>query len=139
MQHFACTLLENNTLTCVLAVDNVYSAIWCAGVLQHFGEQHGASWDALGGLHQVGVAAHHADGEHPQGDHGGEVEGGDAGAHADGQAVGEGVHVLGDGRQRLPEHEGGDAACVLDHLWEERERAREDEEENNEQEGEEDG
>ena len=38
-------------------------------------------------LHDVGVAADGGHGEHPQGDHGGEVEGGDTGANADRDAV----------------------------------------------------
>lgn len=81
----------------MLAVDDVERTIWCPGVLEHFGEEHGASRDPFRGLHQVGVATYHSNGEHPQGDHGGEVEGGDASADADGQAVGVSVHVLGDG------------------------------------------
>ena len=103
-------------LTGVLPVDDVERAVGGAGVLQQLGQEHGAAGHALRRLHQVGVAAHHADGEHPQGDHGGEVEGGDAGAHADGQAEGVRVHVLGDGGQRLAQHQGGDAAGVLHHL-----------------------
>lgn len=81
----------------MLSVDYVECTIWCSGILEHFGQKHGAAWDSLRGLHQVGVAAHHSDREHPQRNHGGEVERGDAGTHSDGQAVGVGVHVLGDG------------------------------------------
>jgi len=105
-------------LTVVLAVDDVQRAVRRSGVLQQFGQEHGAPWDALRGLHQVGVATHHPDGEHPQRDHGGEVKRGDAGTHADGQAVGVSVHVPGDGGQRLPQHEGRNAAGMLHHLWE---------------------
>lgn len=103
-------------LTCMLPMDDVQGAIWCARVLQQLGQEHGASWDALGRLHQVRVAAHHPDGEHPQRNHGGEVEGGDAGADAERQAVRVRVHVLGDGGQGFAQHEGGDAAGVLHHL-----------------------
>lgn len=81
----------------MLPVDNIECSIWGPSILQHFSQKHGAARDALRGLHQVRVAAHHGDGEHPQGDHGGEVEGGDAGADAEGEAVGVSVHVLGDG------------------------------------------
>lgn len=97
-------------------MDDVQGPVGQPCILQQLGQQHGAPWDALGGLHQVGVATHHAHGEHPQRDHGGEVEGGDASTHPDGQAVGVGIHVFGDGGQGLPQHQGGDAAGVLCHL-----------------------
>ena len=102
----------------MLAVDDVQRAVGGTGVLQQLGEEHGAAGHALRGLQQVGVAAHQPHREHPQRDHGGEVEGGDAGAHADGQAEGVRVHVLGERGQRLAQHQGGDAACVLHHLCE---------------------
>lgn len=82
----------------MLAVDDVECTIWCPGVLEQFGQEHGASWDPFGGLHQVCVATYHADGEHPQRNHGREVKRGDTSTHSDGQAVGVCVHVLGDGR-----------------------------------------
>lgn len=101
----------------MLAVDDVECSVWCSGVLEQLSQEHGAPGDPLRGLHQVGVATHHADGEHPQRNHGGEVERGDACTHPDGQAVGVRVHVPGDGGQGLPQHEGGDAAGMLHHLW----------------------
>lgn len=110
-------------LTIMLAVDDVERSVRSTCILQHFGEQHGAGGHPLRGLQQVGVAAHHSHGEHPQGDHGREVEGGDASAHPEGQAVGVGVHVLSDGGQGFTEHQGGDAASVLRHLCNETERA----------------
>lgn len=82
----------------MLAVDDVDCTIWCSGILEHFGQEHGASGDPFRGLHQVGVATYHANGEHPQRNHGREVKRGDTSTHADGQAVGVSVHVLGDGR-----------------------------------------
>lgn len=90
--------MNMETLTCVLAVDDVERAIWCPGILEHFGQEHGASWDAFRGLHQVGVATNHPNGEHPERNHGREVKRGDSSTHPDGQAVGVSVHVLGDGR-----------------------------------------
>lgn len=60
--------------------------------------------------------ATHSNGEHPQGDHGGEVEGGDAGTDADGQRVRIGVHVLGNVVHRLAHLQRGDTAAVLDNL-----------------------
>lgn len=86
------------TFTCVLPVDDVESAVRSPGVLEHFGQEHGASWDPFRGLHQVGVATYHTNGEHPERNHGREIERGNACTHPDGQAVGVGVHVLGDGR-----------------------------------------
>lgn len=101
MTHTDCELLNEqgitHTLTCMLSVDYVQCTIWRSGILEHFGQKHSAAWDSLRGLHQVGVATHHPNGKHPQGNHGGEVERGDASTHSDGQAVGVGVHVLGDG------------------------------------------
>lgn len=90
--------MNMNTLTCVLAVDDVECAIWCPGILKHFGQEHCASWDTFRGLHQVRVATYHANGEHPQGNHGREVKRGNARTHSDGQAVSVSVHVFGDGR-----------------------------------------
>lgn len=100
----------------MLAMNDVERSVWSASILQHFGQQHGAGGHPLRGLQQVGVATHHSHGEHPQRDHGREVEGGDAGAHPEGQPVGVGVHVLRDGGQRFTQHQGGDAASVLHHL-----------------------
>lgn len=113
--------MQGFTLTAVLAVDDVERPVRSAGILQHLGEQHGAGRHALRGLHQVGVAAHHAHGKHPQRDHGREVEGRDASAHADGQTERVDVHVFGDGGQSFTEHQGSDAAGVLHHLWERKE------------------
>lgn len=81
----------------MLAVYYVECAIWRPGILKHFSQEHGASWNSLRGLHQVGVATHHADREHPQRNHGREVKGCDTSTHSNGQAVGVSVHVLGDG------------------------------------------
>lgn len=89
---------HSHTLTCVLSMNDVECAIRCPGILEHFGQEHGASRDPFRGLHQVGVATYHTDGEHPEGNHGREVERGNTSTHPDGQAVGVSVHVLGDGR-----------------------------------------
>lgn len=105
-----------SALTCVLSVDDVEGAVRRPSILEHFGQEHGASWDPFGGLHQVGVATHHTDGEHPERNHGREIERSNTSTHPDGQAVGVGVHVLGDGRQRLSQHQGCDAAGVFNHL-----------------------
>ena len=54
--------------------------------------------------------------KHPEGDHGGEVEGGNASAHAQGNSVAGQVHVLRDARQMLAKQEVEIAAQVLDNL-----------------------
>lgn len=61
----------------------------------------------------------HSDGEHPQGDHGGEVEGGNTGTDTDGQGVRVCVHVPGDVGHSLAHLQRGDAAAVLHNLCEE--------------------
>lgn len=58
----------------------------------------------------------YSDGEHPQGDHGREVEGGDTSADTDGQGVRVGVHVLGNVVHGLTHLQGGDATAVLHNL-----------------------
>lgn len=116
------SLCSIRALTGMLPVDDVEGSVRSAGILQHLGEQHGTGGHALRRLQQKGVAAGQGHGEHPQRDHGGEVERGDACAHAEGQAVGVGVHVFGEGGQRFSQHQGGDAAGVLNHLWRKEER-----------------
>jgi len=100
----------------MLPVDDVECTIWSPSILEQFSQKHGAAWDALRGLHQVRVAAHHPDGEHPHRNHGREVKRGDAGTNPDGQTVRVRVHVLCNGGQGFPKHQGCDAAGVLDHL-----------------------
>ena len=56
------------------------------------------------------------EGSYPEGDHGGEVEGGDSGADTQWDAVGEGVHVSCDAVHGLSQLEVGDSAAVLDNL-----------------------
>lgn len=107
---------QRAALTSVLAVDDVERPVWSPSILQHLGQQHGTARHSLRRLQQVGVAAHHAHGEHPQRDHSWEVEGGDACTHPHGQAVSVGVHVLGDGGECLTQHQRGDAAGVLHNL-----------------------
>ena len=47
-------------------------------LLSHLGEEEGSTWVLLRGLEDVRVAAGSRHGEHPQGDHGGKIEGTDA-------------------------------------------------------------
>ena len=84
----------------VLSVDDVDDPVRHAGLLHEFDQGHAGRGVALRGLHDVGVAADGGHGKHPEGDHGGEVEGCDPGADAQRRAVGGQVHVLIDGKER---------------------------------------
>ena len=53
---------------------------------------------------------------YPERNHGGEVEGRDAGGDSQRHSEGQRVHVPGDLRHGLPELQAGDAAAVLHHL-----------------------
>ena len=91
----------------LVAVDDVEDAVGKAGLLEHLGDQDGGAGVALAGLEDEGVSAGQGYGEHPHGDHGGEVEGGDAGDDAEGLAHGVAVHA------------GADLLCefALEKLW----------------------
>src|SRR5277367_4996935 len=84
----------------LVSLDYVEDAVGKAGFFEHLGEEDGGAGVALAGLEDEGVAAGQGDGEHPQWDHGGEVEGGDAGDDAKGLAKGPaidaGPYLLGE-------------------------------------------
>ena len=65
-----------------VAVDHIEYTRWQAGLQRQFGNAQRAGRVALGRFEHKGVAAGHRHGPHPQGHHGREVEGGDAGGHA---------------------------------------------------------
>ncbi len=98
----------------LVAVDDVEDALGQAGFLEHLGEHEAGAGVALGGLEDEGVAAGDGEGRHPEGDHGGEVERGDAGDDAEGLAerpgVNAGAYLLGE----LAFEELGDASGELD-------------------------
>ena len=54
--------------------------------------------------------------EHPEWDHGGEVEGSNASTHSQGCSEAGEIHVLADPGHGLTQHEVGIAAAVLHHL-----------------------
>ncbi len=97
-----------------VAVDYVEDAVGEAGFFEHFGEEVGRAGVALGGLEDEGVAAGEGEGEHPEGDHGGEVEGRDAGDDAEGLAHGVAVDAGADLFGELAFEEVGDAGGELD-------------------------
>ena len=100
----------------VLAVDDIDDARGHAGLLEQLDESHARGGVALRGLHHVGVAANRGHGKHPERDHGGKVEGRDAGADAERGAEAREVHVLGDAREGLAHEEVGVGAALLDDL-----------------------
>ena len=68
----------------LVAVDNVKHAGWQTGFQRQLRDAQRAAGIALRGLQHKGVATSHGHGPHPQRHHSGEVEGGDAGCHAQG-------------------------------------------------------
>ena len=98
----------------LVAVDDVEDAVGEAGFLEHLGEEDGGGGVALGGLEDEGVAAGEGEREHPERDHGGEVEGRDAGDDAERLAHGPGVDAGADLLGELAFEELGDAGGVLD-------------------------
>jgi hypothetical protein len=69
-----------------VTVDDVEHPVGQAGLAEGFGKPQGGRGDLFAGLEDDGVAGGDGGGDHPQRDHGGEVERGDAGDHADGLA-----------------------------------------------------
>ncbi len=98
----------------LVAVDDVEDAVGEAGFLEHFGEEDGGGGVALGGLEDEGVAAGEGEREHPERDHGGEVEGRDAGDDAERLAHGPGVDAGADLLGEFALEELADAGGVLD-------------------------
>ncbi len=98
----------------LVAVDDVEDAVREAGFLEHFGEEDGGGGVALGGLEDEGVAAGDGEREHPERDHGGEVEGRDAGDDAERLAHGPGVDAGADLLGEFALEELADAGGVLD-------------------------
>lgn len=96
-------------------VDNVQNTGGDASLLGELGKDHGCAGVLLGGLNNTGVSDDVGKGEHPEGDHGGEVEGGDTGNDTKGLADGVGVHVGGD-LQGVTHEQVRDGASRLDDL-----------------------
>merc|ERR1719322_527801 len=78
----------------MLTVDDIDDTIWHTRLLEKLQQRHAGRGVPLTGLHDVGVAADGGHGEHPQRDHGREVEGRDAGTDSKGRPEGGQVHVL---------------------------------------------
>lgn len=63
----------------VRAVDGVETSSWKTRVDEKLGKESRSAGNSLGRLHDESVAAHESDRVHPEGNHGGEVEGTNAG------------------------------------------------------------
>jgi len=100
----------------VRAVDNVQDTLGEASLLGKLGQDHGRTGVPLGGLKDVGVSAGDGHGEHPEGNHGGEVEGADSGGNSERLPVRVGVHILGNSGESLTHQKSGDGAGVLNDL-----------------------
>ncbi len=75
----------------LVAIDDLNDTFGQARFFQQFGQHQGHGWITLGRFEDEGVAADDGGGEHPHGDHGGEVERRDTCGHAKGLA--HGIHV----------------------------------------------
>mmetsp|Transcript_23065 Transcript_23065/g.50757 ORF Transcript_23065/g.50757 Transcript_23065/m.50757 type:complete len:469 (+) Transcript_23065:310-1716(+) len=85
-------------------------------VVGHLHKLHSGHRHPLRGLQQHRVPTGRGQGEHPQRDHGREVERGDACGDTQGQAVGVGVHIRADVGQGLALEHARGAAGMLNHL-----------------------
>ena len=109
-------IITNEVDTVVLAMDYIDHAVRESSLFEELQQRHAGSGVSLTGLHDVGVAADGGHGEHPERDHGGEVEGGDTGADPQGRPEGGEVHILADPGHGLAQQQVGVAAAVLHHL-----------------------
>ena len=102
---------------CVLApVDNVEDAIWESRLCGELCDHHRRRRHLFRGLEDKGVAGADCDWEHPEGNHGREVEGRNARDDAKRLLHGDGVHVPANCLHGLAHHECGHANGMLHHL-----------------------
>ena len=98
------------------AVDNVQDTLGEASLLSELCQNHGCAGVPLRGLQNVGVSAGDGQGEHPEGNHGGEVEGADSSSNSKWLPVRVGVHVLRNGGKGFTHEKGGNGAGMLNNL-----------------------
>jgi hypothetical protein len=98
----------------VATVNNVETTSGKTGFSGPASELHHAVRDTLGGLHQEGVTTSEGHGEHPHGNHGREVEGGDTRANTERLLVSVEVDVSTDVAVGAALDESGDGARVFD-------------------------
>mmetsp|Transcript_32922 Transcript_32922/g.80068 ORF Transcript_32922/g.80068 Transcript_32922/m.80068 type:complete len:229 (+) Transcript_32922:606-1292(+) len=98
------------------AVNDVENSVRKTSFLGQFAEEHCSTWSLLRGLHHVGVTRGNRDGEHPERDHGREVERADSGTNTKGLANREGVHTGREALHSLAHHCRSEVCSGLDHL-----------------------
>jgi len=76
-------------------VNDVDNTIWKTGILGQLDEHHGSSWIALRWLQEHGVTGGNSHWEHPEWDHGWEVERADTSGDTEWGAVAVAVQILG--------------------------------------------
>ena len=86
------------------------------GFFKQLDQAGGGERVLLRGLEHEGIAAGHGHGEHPQRNHGREIERGNAQAHAQRLRVGIAVDAIGHVLHRLAHHQAGNIGGVLHHL-----------------------
>ena len=109
-------IITNEVDTVVLAVDDIDHAVRKTGLLEQLEQRHAGGGVPLTWLHDVGVATDGRHREHPERDHGGEVEGRDTSTHPKGRPEGGEIHVLADSGHGLAQQQVCVAAAVLHHL-----------------------
>ena len=92
------------------------NALGRTGFFEQFRQAHRGQRILLGRFQYKGVTAGDGHGEHPQGNHGREVERGNAGAHAKGLDPGVGVHFPRDVFNGLAHHHGRHVGGMLYHF-----------------------
>ncbi len=97
-------------------VHHLHDTVGDTRLLGELHEDHRGSGVLLRGLQDHGVATRRGGGEHPQGNHGGEVEGADTGGDTEGLAVSVGVQALGQVAEGLTHQVLADVAGCLHDL-----------------------
>jgi len=97
-------------------VDDVDDTIGDTRLLEEVDEDLNGVGDLLGRLEDEGVSADNGHGVHPEGDHSGEVVGGNTGNNTEGNSVGVNINSGGDTLHGLTLEEGSGRARVLNDL-----------------------
>jgi hypothetical protein len=98
----------------LITVDDVEDTVGDAGFDEKLAEQVGAEGDFLAGFEDERVAADQGDGEHPQGDHHGEIERSDSDADAQGMSDGFSIDSCRDIGEGLAHEKRGAGAGEFD-------------------------
>ena len=113
---FDISVVANGVHGVFTAMHHVQHAWGDTGFERQFAQAHGHHGVLLRGLEHEGVARGNGHGEHPQRDHGREVEGRDARAHAQGLQHGVGIHAIGHVVGQLAQLQVANASGVFHHF-----------------------